>query len=248
MRRTRNAEPLGPLLAPASSTKASDGTCTVNYLGVTRTVYVARDLTVAVGDMLLVDRVGPMWVASCRLFTAAPEANPPSMDVPNPSAATVTGTLAVVPESTGSYRDGAWRPDTTDLVQGLRGGHGNSTGAAFYGAKPASLAGATVTAATVTMTRTAGEVAAAAPTLWLVTETSRPAGAPTRTLSTAGPSLQRGASTTFTLPTAWGQALADGTAGGLAVHDTAGTAYLGYAGRAVRASAFTLTLDWSRTS
>lgn len=247
MRRPQELD-AGAILAPASTTKASDGTCSINYMGQTRTVHVARDLSPAVGDMLLVHRVGAVWVASCRVFPTAPEGTPPIADLPDPNGATVTGTLTVLPTYTGSYRDGAWRPDTSDLVQGARGGHGNSVGAAFYGAKPASLAGATVTAAHVTMTRNAGDVAAAAPTLWLVTETTPPPGAPTRTLSTAGPSLQRGASTTFALPTAWGQALADGTSGGLAVYDATGTPWLGYAGRGTDASAFTLSLDWSRTT
>lgn len=238
----------GALLLPATSVKSS-GTCTVDHLGVTRTVQVARDLTVAVGDVLLVHRVGPVWVASCRVFTAAPaEQPPPVAEVPNPNQATVTGTLTVLPVYTSSYRDGAWRTDSSEVVQGARGGYGNSTGAVFYGDKPASLAGATVTAAAVTMSRLSGAAAATAPTLRLVTETDVPAGAPTLTSTTAGPSLLRGESTRFTLPTAWGQALADGTAGGLAVYDATGTPWLGYAGRGQLASAFTLSIDWSRTT
>jgi hypothetical protein len=236
----------GAVLAQCRTAK-SGSTCTVEYAGKVHTIEVARDLTVAVGDMLCVARIGPLWVAVARLYASAAAVTFAEQEVPDPNVATITGTTTVLPVYTGSYRDGAWRTDTTEVVQGIRGAYGNSVGAVFYGAKPASLAGSTISAGRITVTRTAGPAAATASTLWLVTETTPPAGTPTRTLSTAGPTLAIGETAEFTIPTAWAQALADGTSGGLALYDADGSPWLAMAGRGDMAGAFTLALDWART-
>jgi hypothetical protein len=239
-----------PLTAVAETVK-SGSTCTVRINGTATTVEVVRDLTVAIGDVLLIHKVGSLRVASGRLYAAALAEVPGEPDPPpEPKPAIVTGRLVVPAVFTGSYRDSRWRTDTGDVVQGAYGGYGNSTGVAFYGTKPTSLAGATVTAASVNVKRAAGGAyAAQATTLRLVTEDTQPIGAPTLTSTTAGPNLAVGATdASFTVPTAWAQAMVDGTAGGLALFDGDGSPYARYAGRGAYSASFTLTINWQRTT
>src|SRR5690606_7960847 len=73
---------------------------------------------------------------------------------PDPKPATTTGRLVVAPVATATYRDGRWRSDgdpadAFDTYQGRYSGssYGRMTGCAFYGSKPRTLAGATVTSA-----------------------------------------------------------------------------------------------------
>lgn len=239
-----------PLTAVAETVK-SGSTCTVRINGTATTVEVVRDLTVAIGDVLLIHKIGSLRVASSRLYTAALGTVPDTLEPPpEPKPAIVTGSLVVPAVYTGSYRDSRWRTDTTDVVQGTYGGYGNSTGVAFYGTKPRSLAGATVTSARVAVRRArGGAYAAQATTMRLVTQAVRPAGAPTLTSTTAGPNLGVGATdTSFTVPTAWAQAMVDGTAGGLALFDGDGSPYARYAGRGAYAASFTLTINWTRST
>ena len=233
------------VLATATAAKSS-GTVTATVNGEIKTVQVARDLTVAAGDVLLLHRVGAQWFASCRLFTAAVgevenDAPPPSKPVE------VTGRLVVSPVETRSYKGGTWRTDTTDVLQGSYGGTANNTGSVFYGSKPRSLAGATVTAATIRVRRARGGAYAATPTtMRLVTQATRPGGAPTLTSSTSGPRIAVGSTTDFTIPDSWAQAMVDGTAGGLAFYEADGTPYVRFAGRGTYSPAFTLTISWRR--
>lgn len=236
------------MIGVATSVK-SGSVVQVNVNGVIRGVQCARDLTVAIGDVVLVHRVGMLWVISSRLFAAATTGEAPLVDPaldPNPE--TYTGTLAILPVFTGTWRDAAWRDDTSAVQQGIRGGFGNATGVALYGDKPRSLTGATVTAARLEkLVRTGGPDASTASTAWLVTESVQPAGAPTLTSSSAGPLSVRGEEVQWTVPTAWAQAFVDGTAGGLALFDADGSPFVEYAGRTRFAAAFTLIIDWSRT-
>lgn len=221
-----------------------------NIQGTTVTVQVARGLTIAVGDVCLIVKVGAQWFVTARLFAAAP-VDPGSDDPPPPKPTTVTGKLVVVPVETRSYRNGSWRTDNDDVYQGQFGGNGNHTGCAFYGGKPKSLAGSTVTAASIKVRRknAGGITAAQSTTLRLVTQTKRPAGAPTLTSSTSGPHLRWGASdNSFDIPTSWAQAMVDGTSGGLAVFDSLGSPYVIFDGRSAYSAAFTMTISWSRTS
>lgn len=239
-----------PLVAVAESVK-SGSTCSVRINGTLTTVEVARDLTVAIGDVLLIHKVGSLRVASARLYASSLAELPgDTAPPPEPKPAVVTGSLVIPAVYTGSRRDGKWRTDTGDVIQGAYGGQGNSTGAAFYGTKPSSLSGATVTSATASVRRgQGGTYAAQATTLRLVTETTRPSGAPTLTSTTAGPNLA--VNTTqkaFTIPTAWAQAMVDGTAGGLALFDADGSPYARYAGRGDYAASFTLTINWTRST
>ncbi|MEV7263966.1 hypothetical protein AB0N38_10485 [Micromonospora aurantiaca] len=237
---------MSALLATATSAK-SGSTVTAVVNGIATTVQVARDLTVASGDVLVVERIGSQWFALARVFSGAPTA-PPNDAPPAPKPAVTTGTLIVAPVETRSYRPSyGWRTDNTDVYQGEYGGWGNHTGCAFYGRKARSLAGATVTKATIRVRRlSAGTYAPQSTTLRLVTQSTRPAGAPTLGASTAGPSLAVGDSATFVIPDGWGQAIVDGTAGGLAVYDSSGSPYVRFAGRGSWSPAWTLSISWRR--
>lgn len=249
-----NTGPIKPVsgrLATASAAK-SGSTVTAVVDGTEVTVQVARDLAVASGDVLMLNLYGSQWIAVGRLFTAAPADTTPSNGVvPPPRPTTTTGRAVISPVETRSYRSGDWRTDNDDVYQGQFGGQGNHTGCAFYGTKPRSLSGATVTSASIRVRRpdAGGANAAQATTLRLVTQSRRPGGAPTLTSSTLGPSLRRGATdNSFDIPTAWAQAMVDGTAGGLAVFDSGGSPYVILAGRGRWSAAFTMTINWRRTS
>jgi len=236
---------LGALTGTAVTTK-SGSTCTVTIGDTDVTVQVARDLTVAVGDVLLVLRQGSAWWAISRLYAAAPVAVVNDA-APIPKPTVTHGTLVTAPVETRSYRGSAWRTDVDDVRQGSYGGWGNHIGCAFYGSKLRSLSGATVTGAGVRVRRLSGGVfGSQTATLRLVTQATRPSGAPTLTSSTTGPALAVGKTGSFTVPTAWAQAMVDGTAGGLAIYDAGGSPYIVLAGRSDWAAAFTLTVNWSR--
>lgn len=228
----------------------SGGRLTVLVAGMAVVMEAARDVTFAAGDRVAFLKAGGVWVAVCRIGTAA-VADQPEADLPPPSVpSVVTGSKTYTPVETRSRLGTRWRTDGDDLYQGqASAGNGNSVGAAFYGDGPRALAGATVLSASVDVRRrNGGGLAAAQPTtLWLVTEKTRPSGAPTLTLSTAGPVLRWGqASTSFNVPTAWAQSIVDGTAGGLAVFDSDGAPYVILDGRGEYAASFALTVRWSR--
>ncbi|MER5703472.1 hypothetical protein ABT023_16225 [Micromonospora sp. NPDC002296] len=243
---------MSSILATALTAK-SGTTCTADVNGITTTVQVARDLAVAAGDVILVTRVGAQWFATARAFAAAPP--PPAVGdenqaPPPPKPLVTTGSLVVPPVETRSWRPiySGWRTDNDDVYQGEYGGQGNHTGAVFYGTKPRSLAGATVTSARIRVQRlSGGTYAAQSTTMRLMTQSKRPGGVPTLTSSTAGPSLAVGSSTTgFTIPDSWAQAMVDGDAGGLAFHTAGGSPYVRFAGRGSWSAAFTLTINWRR--
>lgn len=237
---------MSALLATATAAK-SGSTVVATVNGVSTTVQVARDLTVAAGDVLVVERIGTQWFALARAFAAAPVA-PDNAPAPDPKPTVTRGSLVVSPVFTGSYRSSGWRTDRLDVLQGQYGGNQNHTGCAFYGTKPRSLAGATVTDAKIRVRRRSGGVyAAQTSTLWLVTQATKPAGAPTRTSSTTGPSLAVNATNNaFDIPNSWVQAMVDGTAGGLAVFDSGASPYIVFAGKASWSPAWTLTITWQR--
>jgi len=250
-----------------AQTAVASGACLVKVGGIVVTARVATGLTVAIGNILLLARLGSTYYV-INVIPAAPTstpATPPPTDTapidtgdapPAPKPVTTTGTLTCVPTATACYRDGSWRSDgdpvnSFDLYQGRYGGSsfGRNTGVAFYGSKPHTLNGATCTRATVKIKRlSAGDFSARSATLRLVTQTSRPGGAPTLNESTSGPSLTIGSSSTFTLPTSWGQALIDGTRGGIGITVSSDDPYIHLAGRGAWSAAFTVSLSWRRTS
>jgi hypothetical protein len=216
--------------------------------GVTVQVQCARDITPAAGDVLTLSRFGGLWVATGRMFPAAVSLGSSGSVGPDPNGDGAAGSLVVPPVETRSYRSTGWRFDTTQTIQGEYAGNGNHTGCAFYGSGPRSLVGATVTSATIAVRRGGGGAfAASSTTLWLVTQATRPGGAPTRTSSTAGPSLKVDAQNlAFAVPVAWVQAMVDGTAGGLAVYNAGASPYVRLDGIHEWGPAWTLTINWSR--
>jgi hypothetical protein len=241
---------LGTLTGTAQST-VSSGQATVLIGDTVVIVDVVRDLTLAVGDVVLIARQGSRMWATARLYTAAPSV-PVNDTAPPPKPVTISGRLVVAPVYTGSFRGGSWRTDDLDVFQGRFGGSsfGRNTGAVFYGGAPRSLAGSTVTHASIRVKRLeAGVYGSQTATLWLVTQSTKPAGAPTRTSSTTGPSLAINATNNaFTIPDSWAQAMVNGTSGGLAVHVDADSPYMQFAGKASWSSAWTLTISWTKVT
>lgn len=253
---------LGTLTGVALSA-SSGGGCLAQVAGQAITVRVATGVTVATGNALLITRRGSTYFVFAAFppapaipSTQDPAAAPPASDPsPAPKPPSTTGTLTCTPVSTSTYRDGSWRTDigsvnSADMFQGRYAGSsfGQNSGYAFYGSKPHTLSGATCTKVTLHAKRlNSGVYAAQAPTLRLTTQKTRPAGAPTLNETTAGPSLAVGASTSgFVLPTSWGQALIDGTRGGIGMVPTSDNPYIQWAGRASWSGAGVLVIYWRR--
>jgi hypothetical protein len=258
---------LGSIVGVAVSAASGGSAVLANVAGIQVTARVANDLTVAVGNLLLIARVGTVYYVH-SVVPAAPTVQPtaPPTTVqppdtgdipPQPKPAVTAGTLVCTPIATSTWRDGHWRTDigsstSADTYQGRYSGSsfGRNSGFAFYGSKPRSLAGATVTNATLKLRRlSAGDFAKRTPTLRLVTQATRPSGFPTLNETASGPSLAVDATTTsFAIPNSWGQAIVDGTRGGIAVSLGSDSPYLRFAGRASWSAAWTLTLNWTRGS
>jgi hypothetical protein len=248
----------------------SSGAVPVYVRGVAITVRAVSGLSgVSAGTQLLLQRFGSTWWA-IAVVTSAPSSAPTSSTPPAantgdpppaPKPMTRTGSLVVAPVATSTWRDSGWRTDigsstSADTYQGRYSGssYGVSSGFAFYGSKPHTLSGSTCTAATVRLRRlSSGDYGLRAPTMRLVTQTTRPGSFPTLNESTTGPSLGvqgqvSPSETTFSLPTSWGQALIDGTRGGLAISISGDSPYIRLAGRGSWSAAWVLTIYWRRTS
>jgi hypothetical protein len=235
-----------PVVAYAANGKSGDAV-DVWINGVVVNVKCARDITPVQFDLLLINRTGMYWVAVARLGTAA--VTPQSTNgVPPSSGSLTTGTTAFDPVETRSYRSFGWRFDTDDVYQGQYGGNGNHTGCAFYGSGPRSLAGATVLDASIQVRRknAGGITAPQSTTLRLVTEATRPGGAPTLGASTGGPSLAWGQAASFGIPASWAQAMVNGTSGGLALFVGGASPYVIFDGRSHYSPSFTMIIRWQR--
>jgi hypothetical protein len=240
---------LGATIGTATSAGGAGSAITVDVGGQAITATTARDLTAAVGDLLSLHRHGSTWYALAILGTAAVDITLAGDPAPDVRPDSVTGRFVLQPVETATYRAGAgWRDDTTDLYQGQQSGTGLLTGAAFYGAAGAALAGATVTRAELNLKRLAAGpwAAGGGPTVKLVTEATRPGGAPTLTGSLAGPDLNPDTEGTLDIGTTWGQALVDGTAGGLAIDVATSTPYLRLAGVDSWPAGMSVVIDWRR--
>jgi hypothetical protein len=254
---------LGALQGVALTASAS-GACIARIGGIEVTARVVTGLTVAANDQLLLIRRGATYWAIAKV-PAAPSSppTPPAAgsgpdggdSSPDPKPVVRTGRLVCAPVATSTYRDGSWRSDggsvnSFDTYQGRYAGssYGRMTGCAFYGSTPGSLAGATVTSASIQVRRlSSGDFAARTATLRLVSQSTRPVGAPTLNETTSGPSLAVNAtSNAFAIPTAWAQAMVDGTRGGLAISISADAPYIRLAGRGSWSAAWTLTINWRR--
>ncbi len=238
----------GQLVGMAAST-VSSGSASIKIGDVTVSANVARGLSLAVGDPVLIGRAGSKYYVTNILQASAPSSPEDPEIAPTPKPPTTSGVLVVSPVETRTWRPSSWTQTGNDAVyQGQYGGYGLNTGVAFYGSKPLSLAGATVTSATVAVRRIqAGTYASQTSTLRLVTQRTRPAGAPTLTSSTTGPALAvNSTNNAFTVPTSWAQAMVDGPAGGLAVYDADGSPYMKFAGRGDWSGAWVLKIYWTR--
>lgn len=259
---------LGTIVGVAASASASNAVL-ADVNGIRVTARVATGLTIAAGNILLIARFRSVYFVHA-VVPAAPtaDATPPAPDdsvpvkntgdaPPDPKPSVTTGTLVCHPVATSTWRDGKWRTDigsstSADTFQGRYSGsgYGRNTGFAFYGSKPRSLSGATVTRATLRLRRlSAGDSAGRTPTLRLVTQSTRPGGFPTLNETASGPSLAVGATTTsFAIPNSWAQAMVDGSRGGLAISIGSDTPYIRLAGKASWSAAWTLTISWRRSS
>jgi hypothetical protein len=224
-------------------------TVTANVAGVITSIDVARDLAVVTGDVLLIEPFGgDRYLAVARIGSAAVTAPEIPVPVPPSKPSITTGKKVVAAYRTISRQGSRWRSDNDDVYQGEYS-NGNHIGCAFYGNGFSSLSGSTVTRATVKMRRknAGGITAAQDTTLRLVTEKTKPSGAPTLGSSTDGPNLRWGESTTFDLPDSWGQALVDGSAGGLAIYESDGSPYVILDGKGDYSASFTVTINWTRS-
>lgn len=85
--------------------------------------------------------------------------NPAPAPPPTAPPTVTTGRAVFTATNCGTYRDGVWRTDTDDVVQGTYPGYGPNQGVWFYSGQPHStLAGATVTAAEIFLGRGSGGV------------------------------------------------------------------------------------------
>lgn len=235
---------MSDLLATATAAKAGS-TVTALVNGQTTTVQVARDLSVASGDVIVVTKIGNQWFALGRAYASAPT-TPVNQSPPASQPGSVTGTAVFAPIETRTY-ESSWRTDNTHVYQGAYGGSGNRTGCVFYGAAPRSLAGATILSASFWVRRQAGGAyAAQTATMRLMTNATKPAGAPTLTSSTGGPILAVNQQGQHAVPASWVQAMADGTAGGLAFFTGSASPYMVFSGIGDWSPAFTLSAVWQR--
>jgi hypothetical protein len=223
-------------------------TVTVKFDGNDTTCLALRDITTAAGDIVIGLRLPGQIIIIGRLFASAPSAPDEGSVIPPIEGYSRTGTTVFQPVETRSYRSSGWRSDTDDLLQSDWGGD-DYIGAAFYAGAMRSLAGATVTRVTIKLKRVSGGSSGdRAPIFRQVTESTKPSGAPTLTGSTqTGPSLGENETDTFTLPDSWGQALVDGTIGGLGIKDTGGV-HVRLAGRSRWSPSMTLSIEWERVS
>ncbi|WP_326742588.1 hypothetical protein [Streptomyces sp. NBC_01768] len=156
---------------------------------------------------------------------------------PTPPATKPPRPVSISPSSSGSWRNG--RPDdyASDPTQGDWTGRGDRRGAWFYGMNIASAcAGKTVSSMSITVTRKRGSgVNAKRPVhFYLHNYTSSPSG---QLNLGDGPeelmSLSVGGKATAKLPVSWRNALASGSARGIAVYSRGSRDYGSYTGGSI---------------
>jgi hypothetical protein len=221
-----------------------------NVNGAVRQLIAARGLVTGSGDVILVHRYGQLWIASTRVYSSAVTELPPVLIELDPNPTVINGTLTVTPVFAGTWYPVAGWTDI-HIYQGKRNATAeNGTGAAFYGDKPSSLAGAVVTGLRLEQLRGGSHTVGVPATMRLITEKTRPAGAPTLGASTSGPptpTADNDFPISFTLPTSWGQALVDGTAGGIGMFSATGVPWVSYWSKLYLPAAWTIVIDWTRT-
>ncbi|RLL68128.1 hypothetical protein [Streptomyces sp. Z26] len=161
-------------------------------------------------------------------------------DTSPPSSAKAPRSVTITPNSSGSWRGG--RPDdyASAPMQGDWTGGGNRRGGWFYGAKIATACqGKTVSSMRVSFTRRRGSGRnARVPMHLYLHDYQQPPGGQL-TLGSGPEELLRlsvGAKGTATLPASWRNALASGSARGLAIYDSGRSDYAGFGGGSISIS------------
>jgi hypothetical protein len=201
-----------------------------------------------------VDPVAPRAIAPAPSQPIPPPAviaAPPKTGTvaPAPPKTVITGTQTFTAKSTGDYRGGQWRTDSSQPHQGDYGGWGVNTGCWFYGTGiHTALSGATVTSAQIYLTRVSGGVfAAVQPTVYTLSNASRPAGAPSKQGGgTNLGSIAVNTSKWVSFPASWAQRFVDGTAHGLACFISGSDPYIVFGSLSDNRSSGALKIAYKR--
>ncbi|WP_293785167.1 hypothetical protein [uncultured Aeromicrobium sp.] len=204
-----------------------------------------RSYSPVVGDVVLIAKSGGSLYCLGALNptpTPSPEPAPPAPRPPAPPPKPMQHTRSFGPLYTGTFRNGSWRSDTSDLYQGDWTGRGENFGGAHYGDGPSSLRGDAV-AGRVHLMRLSGAGVAAprAPRMRLLAQRG-PGPAPTEIAAAWGPALSFGQSTVWTMPDGWAAALMSGAAGGIGIGS--GGEYMGLAGPGRWSPAMVIEITW----
>lgn len=237
---------LGPVASaprPETGTITAVGgtTVTVDIGGTATTCAYSLHYSPTVGDTVELGWwVNPPYVLGKRSFA------PSTPSAPAPPAAPPTqqaGQSAFVAIESRSFRDGGWRTDTDDVVQGDTAeypGHANS-GAWFYGTAPMSLAGKTVTRCRIYLAGRSSEVATPTVHLYRHTSTSRPSGDVSRVEGPSDHARDDKASGYVDLPVDWGQDIVN-SGGGIGITGESYTRLWGLGGHGQSGQ---LVIDWT---
>lgn len=221
------------------------GSATVLVTGNPETLPYGRTLDglLAVGDRVVVHRSGSRgYIAdafsSSTVFDTQPPA--PTPDLPK------SGTTTIVAVDARTWRsDGGWATNINAVIQGTVASGVTGTGAWFYGNTPAAaLAGATVRAAAVQLSRRTGGTSPASAHLYLHNSLVRPTGALNAfVLGPIDAPLAVNNPTWVSLPASWGQQIVDHNYG-LAI---SGEPMVAVKGLDQDAMSGQLRLDWTRS-
>jgi hypothetical protein len=240
------------------TTTPGNGTVGVSVAGSDLVLPHLRGYTPAINDSVVILAQGRRMVVLDAYVNPSDPVVPrtpapaPSQPKPKPPAPkpVVNVTQTFTAKATGCFRSGSWRTDTRAPHQGdWNGAYGRNTGAWFYGTQiRAALAGATVLKAKVYMVRLSGGVyGTVSPTIYTTPHASQPSGSPT--LQGGGTSIGGLAVNSrgwISLPLALAQALANGSAYGLACFVASDSPYAAYAALADSRSSGAIQLTYKK--
>lgn len=224
------------------STVPGGSTVTVNVAGVSTACTFLASYSPVVGDTVALDWSSSQPRVLGKIGTVGAPAAPAPPSAPPPAASAGVTTFPAV--DSGSFRDGSWRGDTSDVIQGDApgyAGHGNN-GAWFYGSAPESLAGATVTKAEVYLPSGSSSVSTPAVHLYRHGSRTRPAGDVTRLAGPFDVAKPWGTAGWYPFDTAAAQVIVN-LGGGVGI---AGTPYARLDGLSKNGQSGALRITWSR--
>jgi len=233
-----------------------NSTVVVNIHGTEVTLPHLRGYVPAVNDSVLVMVQGTQRIVVDAVTNpsdpignreGAPIPTQPTPTQPiSPISLETVSTRTFVALATADYANGAWRTDTRQPHQG-DSGNGLNTGVWFYGRGiNTALNGSTVTSAKIYLRRTAGGVyTSIAPTVYLVTQATKPDVAPTLIGSpvTLSP-IPYDSEGWIDLPVDFVQQLANGNAFGLAVYSPTANPYMAFSSLAERRQSGALQITY----